>query len=179
VVRRGEDLARTFHRTPEYYRRAEHEEGDEALDWYAYTMEGTRRFRGLKLWMSWRHLGTSGLGRLVDANMELAAYLAARCREAEDFDIIPAEPELSVVCLRHMPGGLSPEDLDRHQDEIQRALEVSGEGWLSTTRLRGRTYLRAGIVNYLSTERDVDDLLDAIRRLGGSGPEGDRGAASP
>jgi glutamate/tyrosine decarboxylase-like PLP-dependent enzyme len=178
VVRRGQDLTRTFHRTPEYYRRGQDEEGDEALDWYALTMEGTRRFRGLKLWMSWRHLGTAGLGRLVDANLELARYLAARCREAEEFDILPEEPELSVVCLRHLPGGveaarrMSPEALDQHQDEVQRALEVSGEGWLSTTRLRGRTYLRAGVVNYLSTERDVDHLLNAIRRLGGSGAEG-------
>ena len=42
---------------------------------------------------------------------------------------------------------------------------MSGEGWVSTTKLRGSTYLRAGIVNYLSTEADVDRVLDALRRL--------------
>ena len=77
-----------------------------------------------------------------------------------------------MVCFRHLPGGraaaprLDPEALDRHQDRLQRALEVSGEGWVSTTRLRGRTYLRAGIVNYLSTEDDVDRLLATLRDLG-------------
>jgi hypothetical protein len=30
---------------------------------------------------------------------------------------------------------------------------------------RGATYLRAGIVNYLSSEADVDRMLDALRRL--------------
>jgi selenocysteine lyase/cysteine desulfurase len=45
------------------------------------------------------------------------------------------------------------------------ALEVSGDGWLTTTRLRGETWLRAGIVNYLSTEADIDRLLDTLRRL--------------
>jgi hypothetical protein len=31
--------------------------------------------------------------------------------------------------------------------------------------LRGRTYLRAGILNYMTTEDDVDGLLAALRRL--------------
>ena len=42
---------------------------------------------------------------------------------------------------------------------------MSGDGWVSTTKLRGRTYLRAGIVNYLSTEADADRLLLTLRGL--------------
>ena len=49
--------------------------------------------------------------------------------------------------------------LDAHQDRLQAPLEVSGDGWLTTTRLRGATWLRAGIVNYLWTEDDIDRLL--------------------
>ena len=56
-------------------------------------------------------------------------------------------------------------ELDAHQDRLQAALEASGDGWLTTTRLRGATYLRAGIVNYLSTEADIDRLLATLRRL--------------
>ena len=56
--------------------------------------------------------------------------------------------------------------LDAHQDRLQSALERSGDGWLTTTRLRGATYLRAGIVNYLSTEDDIDQLLETLRGLG-------------
>jgi ActR/RegA family two-component response regulator len=55
--------------------------------------------------------------------------------------------------------------LDAHQDRLQRALEVSGEGWVSTTRLRGATYLRAGVVNYLSEPADADALLESLRGL--------------
>ena len=62
-------------------------------------------------------------------------------------------------------------ELDAHQDALQRALEVSGDGWLTTTRLRGSTWLRAGIVNYLSTEDDIDRLIETLRRLAAeSGP---------
>lgn len=169
LVKRRADLKATFHRAPEYYRTSRPEE--EPLNWYQYSFEGTRRFRGLKLWLSWKHLGSEGLARLVEMNCDLAAHLARRIRESDDFEAAPAEPELSVVCFRHLPGGgaaarrLAPEALDRHQDRLQRALEVSGDGWVSTTKLRGRTFLRAGIVNYLSTDADADRLLLTLRRL--------------
>jgi glutamate/tyrosine decarboxylase-like PLP-dependent enzyme len=168
VVRRRDDLRRTFHRSPEYYRSATPE--DEPLNWLEYSLEGTRRFRALKLWMSWKHLGNEGLARLVEMNNDLAQTLAGRIRDAPDFEAVPAEPDLSVVCFRHLPGGheassFDPLELDRHQDVLQRALEVSGEAWVSTTKLRGRTFLRAGVMNYTSSETDLDRLLATLRRL--------------
>ena len=104
LVRRRDDLLRTFHRSPEYYRTTRPQ--DEPLHWYQYSLEGTRRFRALKLWISWKSLGTEGFGRLVEANLAVAAHLAARCREADDLEAQPSEPELSVVCFRHLPGWL-------------------------------------------------------------------------
>jgi glutamate/tyrosine decarboxylase-like PLP-dependent enzyme len=181
LVRDGAHLAQTFGgRAPEYYRGGEtpasgtdshaDDHGDQ-LNFYKLGFEGTRRWRALKLWMSWKHLGTEGFARLIEANDDLAALLARRCAESDDLEAIPASPELSVVCFRHLPGGraaalaLPPGDLDAHQDRLQRALEVSGDGWLTTTRLRGATYLRAGIVNYLSTEDDIEGLLATLRGL--------------
>jgi glutamate/tyrosine decarboxylase-like PLP-dependent enzyme len=163
VVKRREDLLRTFHREPEYYRYPKPE--DAPLNWYQYSLEGTRRFRALKLWMSWKHLGTNGFGRLIELTNDLARQMAERCQELKEFELAVTEPELSVVCFRHMPDGMAESELDAYQDRLQRALEVDGTGWLSTTRLRGKTYLRAGIVNYLSTPEDVDRVLDALLRL--------------
>ena len=191
LVRDGTHLAATFGgRSPEYYRggegatpgapaliadpEADHDDDhDGQLNFYKLSFEGTRRWRALKLWMSWKHLGTSGFGRLIEANDDLAALLARRCAEADDFEALPEVPDLSVVCFRHLPGGraaamaLAPDELDAHQDRLQRALELSGDGWLTTTRLRGATWLRAGIVNFLSTEDDIDRLLETLRRLAG------------
>ena len=188
LVRRGDDLLDVYHHSPEYYRGGEtpsavdgHDEAEaEQLNFYQRSLEGTRRWRALKLWMSWKHLGTEGLGWLVEANNDLAAYLALRCVVADDFEALPAEPELSVVCFRHLPGGpaaaarLDPAELDAHQDRIQAALVASGDAWLGTTRLRGATWLRAGIVNYLATEADVDRILDDLRRLARDEPLPDR-----
>ncbi|HET9722655.1 MAG TPA: aminotransferase class V-fold PLP-dependent enzyme [Actinomycetota bacterium] len=163
VVRRREALQQTFHRMPEYYRHPRPE--DAPLNWFEFSIEGTRRFRALKLWLSWKHLGTRGLGRLVEHTADLAAYLADRCRETPGFEALPERPELSVVCFRHVPADLGPDHLDAYQDRLQVALEASGSAWVSTTRLRGHTYLRAGIVNYLSTRADVDRMLRTLLRV--------------
>ena len=182
VVRDGSGLERTFgRRPPEYYRGGEgpapapestpddHDDPGQ-LNYYKLGFEGTRRWRALKLWMSWKHLGTSGFGRLVESTNDLAAHLARRCAEADDFEALPAIPELSVVCFRHLDGS-DGHALDAHQDHLQAALERSGDGWLTTTRLRGSTWLRAGIVNYLATEADIDRLLDDLRRFAAHGAD--------
>ncbi len=183
LVRDGRSLGAVYGgRSPEYYRGGETGEvaaadpaadhpdahaNDQAdqLNFYKLGFEGTRRWRALKLWMTWKHLGTSGFGRLIETTDDLAAHLAARCAESSDLEASPAVPELSVVCFRHVPAGLTGAALDAHQDRLQAALEASGDGWLTTTRLRGATWLRAGIVNYLATEDDIDHLLDTLRTL--------------
>jgi glutamate/tyrosine decarboxylase-like PLP-dependent enzyme len=188
LVREGALLEQTFGgRTPEYYRGgdgraksavAAEADGDDGhgepgqLNFWKLGFEGSRRWRALKLWLSWKHLGTLGLGKLVEANLDLARRLALRVAESDDFESLPANPPLSVVCFRHLPGGataahaLDPRELDEHQDRLQRELEASGDAFVSTTRLRGGTWLRAGIVNTQTTEPDIDEMLEIVRRLG-------------
>jgi glutamate/tyrosine decarboxylase-like PLP-dependent enzyme len=181
VIRDGSLLARAFGaKQPEYYRGGEGPAGTTAgptddhdghdvpgqLNFYKLGFEGTRRWRALKLWMSWKHVGTRGFGRLVADTIDLAALLARRCSESADFEALPPQPELSVVCFRHIPPGANGGPaLDDHQDRLQAALEADGDGWLSTTRLRGSTWLRAGIVNPHTTPADIDRLLATLRRL--------------
>jgi glutamate/tyrosine decarboxylase-like PLP-dependent enzyme len=157
LVKRREDLLRTFHREPEYYAVWGPEE--RPLHWYQYSLEGTRRFRALKLWLSWKHLGSEGFAQLIERNVDLARHLAGRAKEL-GFDVV--DPELAVVCLRLAPPGLDQPRTDELQRRLQRALEVSADGWLSTTMLRGQIWLRAGVINYLSTEADADRILDTL-----------------
>ena len=84
LVRDGSLLETTFSYRPEYYRgsgdprRAPDAHGSDELDFYRLSIEGTRRQRSLKLWLSWKHLGTRGLGRLVERTVDLAAALASQ-----------------------------------------------------------------------------------------------------
>jgi glutamate/tyrosine decarboxylase-like PLP-dependent enzyme len=196
MVRDGSALAQAFGgRRPEYYRAGHGPESSngtgsepaggeddghgaaDQLNFWRLGFEGTRRWRALKLWLSWKHVGSDGFGRLVEANIDLARHLARRIAESDDFEALPETPELSVVCFRHVTGGRpapapgteGAAALDAHQDRLQHALEASGEGWVSTTRLRGATYLRAGILNTQSHTDDVDDLLEILRKLARDG----------
>ena len=68
-------------------------------------------------------------GRPVEHNDDLAALPGAALRDAEDFEAGPCEPELSVVCFRHLPAGhdaWTPDADRRLPGRLQRALEVSG-----------------------------------------------------
>jgi Glutamate decarboxylase and related PLP-dependent proteins len=191
MVRDGSALGQAFGgRRPEYYRAGhgpapvaqdDHDDGHgsaDQLNFWRLGFEGTRRWRALKLWLSWKHVGSVGFGKLVAANVDLADHMSRLIAATDDFEALPEAQELSVVCFRHLPGGsasahrLAPEALDAHQDRLQRALERSGDGWVSTTRLRGQTYLRAGILNTQSVEADVEALLEHIRALGESVAEG-------
>ena len=175
LIRDGSLLERVFSYRPEYYRgsgdpeRAPDAHSDE-LDFYRLSIEGTRRQRALKLWMSWKHLGTPGLGKLVEKTVDLAEALKEKLRLANDFELAE-ESNLSVVCFRHLPGrgDATRDGLDVHQDALQKALQLSGSSFLTTTRLRGRTWLRAGILNHTATEDDLDILLDDIRELAHAG----------
>ena len=175
LIRDGSLLERVFSYRPEYYRgsgdptRAPDAHSGE-LDFYRLSIEGTRRQRALKLWMSWKHLGTPGLGKLVEKTVDLADALKTMLRESADFELAEAS-NLSVVCFRHLPDGTDARDaagrdaLDVHQDALQSGLQLSGSSFLTTTRLRGRTWLRAGILNHTATRRDLEILLEDIRTL--------------
>src|SRR5207244_4417410 len=93
LVKRREHLRHTFHREPEYYLVGDPQE--EPLNWYQYSLEGTRRFRALKLWLSWKHLGTQGFAALIEHTVDVAAHFADRGRDL-GFEVV--EPQLSVVC---------------------------------------------------------------------------------
>ena len=149
---------------PEYLRT---ETSERARNYNEFGVQLGRRFRALKLWMSWKHLGTPGLGRLVEQTVDLAEALKGRLREADDFDLAE-ESNLSVVCFRYLPDGDGDDPeaqaaVDVRQDAIQSALQLSGSAFLTTPRLRDRTWLRAGILTHTATEADLDILLDDIR----------------
>ena len=122
LVRDGAHLAAVFGgRAPEYYRGGEtpvagrrrpttlgdgeaaDDHGDQ-LNFYKLSFEGTRRWRALKLWMTWKHLGTTGFGRLIEANDDLAAHLARRCAEADDFEALPGRARAVRRVLPPPPG---------------------------------------------------------------------------
>jgi aromatic-L-amino-acid decarboxylase len=164
VLRDGFDI------TPEYLSEERgHLSGrDVEYDFFRYGQLGTRRFNALKIWMALKHLGVRGYASIIERQIELANYLAARIEKLEDFRLI-GTVHTAVCCFRFMPQSARALDgaaIDRLQMALQQRIERSGAAWFSTTVLHGRRALRVNINSFLTERRHIDDLLELLKREG-------------
>jgi glutamate/tyrosine decarboxylase-like PLP-dependent enzyme len=148
---------------------------DEAYAFWDYGPEMTRRFRALKVWVMLRHVGTRALGEAIERNLACAKYLAQLVEASEDFEML-APVELSIFCFRYVPPSLKREletdtpEVNRTLDDLNERLLIElqrqGNSYLTNARVHGRFALRGCVLNYRTTERDMEILLDDVRRIG-------------
>jgi glutamate/tyrosine decarboxylase-like PLP-dependent enzyme len=154
----------TFAEDAEYLRRATR--GLAAGEFlHDYTLETTRGFRALKVWMMLKHHGVGMFGRLIDQNIAQARYLTELV-EADPALELMAPTATSVVCFRFNPGGLAEDGLRALNTELLLGLQESGLAVPSETTLRGRYCLRAAFCNHRTRRSDVEELAAAVTRLG-------------
>ncbi|WP_329623309.1 aspartate aminotransferase family protein [Streptomyces sp. NBC_01255] len=126
------------------------------------SLQTTRRFDALKLWMTLRVMGADGVGELFDEVCDLAregfALLAADPR----YDVV-VEPQLSTLVYRYIPEAVtSPAEIDRANLYARKALFASGEAVVAGTKVDGRQYLKFTLLNPETTAADITAVLDLI-----------------
>ncbi|AZM62142.1 MULTISPECIES: lysine decarboxylase DesA [unclassified Streptomyces] len=126
------------------------------------SLQTTRRFDALKLWMTLRVMGADGIGRLFDEVCDLAAegwrLLAADPR----FDVV-VEPRLSTLVFRWIPAAVTdPAEIDRANLYARKALFASGDAVVAGTKVAGRHYLKFTLLNPETTTADISAVLDLI-----------------
>jgi glutamate/tyrosine decarboxylase-like PLP-dependent enzyme len=127
--------------------------------------EMSRRARALPAWASLRAYGRAGYRAMVERHLDLAQRLAERIDEEPSLERL-ADVPLNVVCFRFRPAGLDESDLDELNRRLGEALIEDGRVYVGTTTYDGRVALRPAIVNWRTTERDVDALVDVVKELG-------------
>jgi glutamate/tyrosine decarboxylase-like PLP-dependent enzyme len=170
LVRRGEELTRAFAMTPEYMQDVL--PGPEEVNFADRGIALSRRFRALKVWLSIKVLGLDWFARLVEHSRALGRYAQAVLTEA-GFEILSPE-QLATVCFRHAPAGMTAEALDRHNLALIDAVRVSGEAFLSSTRLHGRVAIRLCLINWRTSADDIDCVVSVLRRLATSAAQRSR-----
>ncbi|MFE7412130.1 pyridoxal phosphate-dependent decarboxylase family protein [Streptomyces laurentii] len=126
------------------------------------SLQTTRRFDALKLWMTLRVMGAEGVGTLFDEVCALAreghALLAADPR----FEVV-TEPSLSTLVFRFLPESDAPDEaVDRANLHARQALFASGEAVVAGTKVDGRPYLKFTLLNPETTTADLAAVLDLI-----------------
>jgi glutamate/tyrosine decarboxylase-like PLP-dependent enzyme len=120
----------------------------------------SRGFRALKVWFTLKVLGTERLGAAISRNCALARYLEGRIKSTPELEVM-APVELNIVCFRYRA-----EDSDMVNAEIAIRLQESGVAAPSTTRIGGRTAIRAAIVNHRTSRAEIDALVDGTLEHG-------------
>src|SRR5438477_923979 len=172
VIYRAPEIARAAFAHEAEYTRIIGEKADEAFAFWDYGPELSRRFRALKVWMLLKGVGLDSLGEAIKSNLACARHLESMVRASDDFEMV-APVELSIFCFRHVPVQLrneSAEAIDAFNERLLIALQRDGSSYLSNAALGGRFALRGCVLNYRTTLRDMEILLDDLRRVAGSLP---------
>lgn len=131
------------------------------------TIECTKRATGFALWGLWSVFGEQLFEQLVDHTLALAQSFHRLLTDADDFEPLHV-PQCNIVAFRFLPRELRdapPEVVDHLQRELRTRLIRSGNFYIVQTTLDGRAALRVTVMNPLTTEHDLSELLDAIRTL--------------
>jgi aromatic-L-amino-acid/L-tryptophan decarboxylase len=167
VIYRAPEIARAAFAHEAEYTRVIGEEADEAFAFWDYGPELSRRFRALKVWMLLKGVGVDSLSKAIESNLGCARYFESMVRASEGFEMM-APIELSIFCFRHVPMQLrreSPQAIDAFNERLLIALQRDGSSYLSNATLGGRFALRGCVLNYRTTLRDMEILLDDLRRV--------------
>jgi glutamate/tyrosine decarboxylase-like PLP-dependent enzyme len=127
--------------------------------------EASRRARALAVWATLRAYGRVGYRAMVEQHLELAQRLGQRIEAESELELL-APVKLSIVCFRHRPRGLDEQALDEHNLALGRDILEDARVFFGTTRHEGKVAFRPAIVNWRTTERDVDLIAEAVLELG-------------
>lgn len=124
---------------------------------YQHSIQWSRRFIGLKIFLTLAELGQAGVGALIDHQAAMGRLLRESLA-ASGWRVTNDSP-LPLVCFTR--DGVSPDAIRG----IARAVATEGAAWISELHLpSGERWLRACITHHRTTAEDVQMLVDAATR---------------
>ncbi len=133
----------------------------EGFTFFEESMELSRRFRALKLWLSLRYHGLASFREAISNDLAMAQYLARLIADQPELELLAPVP-LSAVCFRYRAGA----EADSLNPKILQAVIRRGKVFLSNASIRGRFALRACIVNHRTTHADVEQVVSEVLAVG-------------
>ncbi|TGD29888.1 pyridoxal-dependent decarboxylase [Brevibacterium sp. S22] len=165
LIRDASLFAPTIHHHDYLNPEAEALEADAEPNQVDKSLQTTRRFDALKLWMTLRARGAGEIGAMIDTICDLAADVRALLEDQADFDVLGAS-DLSTVLFRFTPAATSAEACDELVPLIRRVLFRSGRAAVARTVIDGTPWLKLTLLNPDTSIDDVTAVLDLVRATG-------------
>jgi aromatic-L-amino-acid/L-tryptophan decarboxylase len=137
----------------------------EGFAFFEESMELSRRFRALKLWLSLRYHGLQAFRAAIQQDLDHAQRLAGAIQSTVSLELV-GPVELSAVCFRHILSEDASEEVrNRFNLALLKRIVARGKVYLSNAELKGRFCLRACIVNHLTKDTDIDAVVSEVLDL--------------
>lgn len=163
LVRDPKHLVDAFSYRPPYYAI-----DFEQTNFYEIGPQNSRGFRALKVWLGLKQAGRSGYESMVRDDIALARRLFDKAGSHSEIEA--GTCNLSIVTFRYVPldltGGEDKAFLDRLNRAVMESVNASGDLFLSNAIVGERFWLRACIVNFRTSEADVDVVMDFVAAHG-------------
>jgi len=164
LVRNPQHLIDTFSSHPVYYNFSK--EGDLTQNYYEYGLQNSRGFRALKVWLSLQQIGRNGYIKLISKNIELSKLLFELAAEHPELEAV--SQNLSITTLRYIPQdeNLDLSYLNTLNEELLNRIQTGGEAFFSNAIVQEKYCLRACIVNFRTSSKDIQEIIEIIVREG-------------
>jgi len=136
---------------------------NERYQYYVHSFEQSRRFRGLKVWMSFKRYGANQIGEWIDNNVRQAKHLYSLVTQHPEFEAA-SEPPMSAICIRYRSADLDEPKSKALHAEVAGRVEQSGKFWISTTELKGKSWFRINPVNFRTRAEHMEQLLALLEK---------------
>jgi aromatic-L-amino-acid decarboxylase len=161
LVKDQRRLTASFGMKPSYLT-DEFDQANERYQYYVHGFEQSRRFRSLKVWMSFKRYGARQIAGWIDNNVRQAKHLYDLAAKDPEFE--PAcVPPMSAICIRYKGADISDDDSKNLHAEVAQRVERSGRFWISTTELKGKTWFRINPVNFRTRQEHMDELFALLQ----------------
>lgn len=164
LVRDKQHLSVVTHHADYLNPLSQHEEGTPNL--VNKSIQTTRRFDALKLWLTLRTMGPDTIGAAFDQVIDLARKTYLLFLSEPTIEVIH-QPQLSTLVFRYRPRGDCPEHrLDQANAQFRKALARSGKALVAGTKVADRQYLKFTLLNPATTLEDIQTVLTLIKCQG-------------
>src|SRR6201987_5449062 len=128
LIRDGGRLTASFGIRPSYLT-DELDQANERYQYYVHGFEQSRRFRSLKVWMSFKRYGARQIGEWVDNNVRQAKHLYGIVASYPEFEAA-SNPPMSAICIRYHNADLNEADSKRLHALVVERIGKSGKFWI-------------------------------------------------